>query len=104
MSESKTKDLVQRSVVTTSDAFTKELMERIELKKIQIKALHNALIVVALICIILLLIVNRLPSNFSLFHLQIKLPSLVIKITGAIFVFTVLNKLLYLRGELKRAV
>lgn len=44
MNDSKTKELIQKSVLRTSDTFTKELMERIELKKRQAKALHSAII------------------------------------------------------------
>jgi hypothetical protein len=104
MNENKTKELIHRSVVHTSDAFTKELMERIELKKSQARALRNAIIMVSVVCIVLLIIITRMPADFDLLHQQIKLPPLFIKVTGAIFVFTILNKLLSLRGEFKRAV
>lgn len=100
MKKSKTKDLILKSVLHTSDVFTKELMERIELKKSRAKAFHNAIITACVICMILLLVIIRMPSDVSLFDLKIKLPSLMLKVTGVIFVFTLLNKLLSLRSEL----
>lgn len=100
MNESKTKGLIQNSILHTSNAFTKKLMEKIEIKKNRAKALRNAIIVACLLCGILLVVITLAPSDFSLLRFQIKLPLLLIKVIGAMFVFIILNKLLSLRAQL----
>jgi len=100
MNDNKTKELIQKSVLQTSDAFTKELMEKIEFKKSQVKAIRKALIIACISSTVLLILITMVPLHFSLFHYQVKLPSIMIKIAGSVFVFTLLNKLLSLRSEL----
>ncbi len=101
MNEHKTKELVQQSILRTADVFTKELMERVALRKSRAKALRNAILITCVLSGILLVVIAQVPSDFSLFRFHIKLPPLTIKITGALFAFIVLNKLLALRAALR---
>lgn len=100
MSKNNIDDIVKNSILQTSDTFTKVLIERIALRKRQAKRLQNAIICTTFLCAIFLFFITRMPLDLSLFKQHIKLPLLMVKVAGAIFVFIILNTLMSLKSKL----
>jgi hypothetical protein len=99
MNEENTKKLIQNSLLKTSEGFTQELFDKIQVRKNQIRSFQKALITVCVLSGLFLFALIKMPSDFSLFQLQIKLPSLLVKMVGSLFVFILINKLLSMKSE-----
>jgi hypothetical protein len=100
MTDDEIRKLIQKSIIKTSDKFTDDLMQKVELQKHYEKKVKSHLLIACLICIVLLPFILKLSITISLFHVQLSLSSLVVRVVGSLFVFIMLNRLIFLRREL----
>lgn len=94
--------LISESMLHTSADFTEKLMARAELKRANRKRFRLVCFTAFVLCGLLLLVITKAPSDLNLLKRTIHLPLTLMKVVGALFVFTIWNKLIRINAELKR--
>lgn len=100
MTDDQARKLIQKSIVKTSDKFTDELMQKVELQKNSEKKIKTHFLIACLTCVVLLLFIFKLPSSINLLNIQLNLSPIFVRVLGSLFSFIMLNRLIILRGQL----
>jgi hypothetical protein len=100
MNEDKTRDLIKDSLLHTSDQFTENFMRRVEFRDSLRRNFFRIFVISCLCCMIFVFLISKIKSNFAFPYIQLHIPHLTIQISGVLFVFALLNRLILLREKI----
>ena len=100
MTDEEARKLIKNSVIKTSDKFTDELMDKVELRISAEKKIKIHFLMACLTCVILFLFIFKLPLDIHLLNVQLNLSPVIIRVFGSLFIFITLNRLIMLRDQL----
>ena len=104
MNDDEIRKLFRKGVIKTSDKFTENLMQKVELQRNAERRVKMRFLVACSIGLaLLLLFLFKLPLAVDLPNAQLTVSPIVIRVLGSLSVFIILNKLIILRGELLKA-
>jgi hypothetical protein len=100
MTDDEVKQLIQKSVIRTSDKFTDELMRKVELQSKAEKKIKIHFLIACLACVFGFLFIFKLSLDINLLFIQLNPSPVIIRVLGSLFVFIMLNRLITLRNNL----
>ncbi|MBX2965081.1 MAG: hypothetical protein KF845_02965 [Cyclobacteriaceae bacterium] len=100
MTEEKTRELISRSLLKTSEGFADRLVEKVETQKAGRKKTNVLFLLSCIGCFMLLFLPVALIKSVNFSHIQLTLPPITIKVLCSLIVFITINRLIFLRKKI----